>query len=904
MRKTLSILSLFGFLLIFASCSTQKNTWLTRSFHQTKTKYNIQFNGQNAYDEGLEAVNEAHQDDFTELILLYPISDHEAALASTSQMDRAIEKCRKCIKLHSIKKKPKADPKRRNDPEYKAWLAQEEFNENMDEAWVLLGKAEFHKGDFIGSIGTFNYIIRHFDYNKDVVAQCQLWVARAYGELGWLYEAEDIFNKVKQDDLSRKHAWLYAATAADLKIKNAQYKEAIPFMKLAAPEETRAQRIRYYYLLGQLYELTGERNAAAGAYKKVLKLSPSAEMDFSARLKCLQLEGDVKRLKSMAKQYKYRDQLDQIYGSIGEIYLHKGDTTKALEYFVLGIENSTQAGLPKAAVLVQAGDIYFANRQYNEAQPCYTEAVSIMSSTSPDFKRVTKRAETLDELIVEYNMVELQDSLQHLATLSEEEQLKIVEKIIADLEAAEKAEAERLAQAARDAENNELVSVNTQNMIGGGGSGDWYFYNAQLIRSGKQTFKQIWGNRPLEDNWRRLSKTVMTIASDSDEDSDEEGLVNDSTQIDSVAAPIADTKNPQFYLQQIPKTPADIATSDSLIANALYNMIFIYQDKVGDQALADETFAELVRRFPQDKRLVDVYYMYYLTALKTNDMEKAAAYKAEIMRRFPNTNQAKIVAQPDYFDKLQRMAQEQDSLYASTYQHFATGDYATVKRNTQYAETEYPLSPLMPRFLFLNAVAIAKTDNQEAFVTALRDMVTRYPESEVGSMAKDMLAMMNLGMESQTGGLASGVIDRTGEEGEWMDSTLLDQQFSTNRNESAIVYIVIDNDEKELNNLLYQVALFNFSQFLIKDFDLKQMPTFTLGKSALVVSGLDNYDEAVWYASLLLQNKELHALFERLRADVLPIIESNIPLLNTRFTIEEYKQFQLEKMLNEEQQAL
>ncbi len=906
MRKESYILLLLS-LVLFSSCSTQKNTWLTRSYHQTTTRFNIQYNGQIAFDEGLDAIDKAHKDDFTGLIPLYTISDHEAASAGSSQMDRAIEKCRKCIKLHSIKKKPKRDPKRANDPEYKAWYNQEEFNRNMDDAWILLAKAEFHKGDFLGSIGTFNYIIRHYHYDKDVVAQCQLWTVRAYAEMGWLYEAEDVFQKVQQDDLSRKNAWLYAATAADLRLKTEQYKDAIPFLKLAVKDEKRSERARYYFLLGQLYERNNEREAALSAYKRVLKLSPSAEMDFAARMKAMQLGANVKGLKRMAKQYKNRDKLDQIYGAIGNIYLTKKDTAKALENYVLAIENSTQGGLEKAAVLIQAGDIYYMQRDYNKAQPCYTEAVSIITAGTKEYKRISKRAETLDELIVEYNTVQLQDSLQHLSTLSKEEQLKIVEKIIADLEKAEKEAAEKAAQAARDAKNNTgLQSVNTQNMIGGGGGqGDWYFYNAQLIRSGKQTFMQQWSNRPLEDNWRRLTKTMVASMdsffddTDDDEESSDENAENsissDSTATSGTAS--TDTKDPQFYLQQIPTTAAELAASDSLIATALYNMVYIYQDKVGDQALSDETFAELIRRFPNDNRLVELYYMKYLTAIKQGNQADILHYRSEILRLFPGTKQAEIAAQPDYFVRLQQMVGAPDSLYNDTYQHFKKADYKVVKENKIYAETNYPLSPLLPRFCFLNAVAVAKTDGQDAFVEALRDMVNRYPESEPGAMAKDMLAMLNMGMESQQGGDAIGTIDRGGLTEEVIDSTLLDQEFSTERKENAYVYIVISLDENELNNLLYQVALFNFSQFLIKDFDLKQIPMFALRKSALMISGFDSYDEALWYTSLILENADLHALFERLQADILPITESNSKLLNTRFTVEEYKTFQLEKML-------
>ena len=219
------------------ACSTKKNTAVSRGFHQMKTKYNIYHNGSVSFIEGEEAIKEANKDNFAAIINLYPVSNHEAATAATSQMDRTIEKCRKCIKLHSIKTKPKINyDKKRNNPKYAAWLEQEEFNNKMGDAWMMLAKAEFHKGDFLGSVSTFNYIVRHYAHDADMVARCQLWIARAYAEMGWLYEAEDALNKVQVDNLSRKHAPLYAAASADVLLKNQRYKEAIPFIKIALPE--------------------------------------------------------------------------------------------------------------------------------------------------------------------------------------------------------------------------------------------------------------------------------------------------------------------------------------------------------------------------------------------------------------------------------------------------------------------------------------------------------------------------------------------------------------------------------------------------------------------------------------------------------------------------------------------
>ena len=901
MKNRIYILFVLGMALAVQSCSTQKNTWASRSFHQTKTKYNIYYNGAISFREGEEAIRQANEDDFSTILNLYPVSNHAAAEASKSQMDRTIEKCRKCIKLHSIKARPKVDyDKKRRDPEYAAWLEQEEFNNQMGNAWILLAMAEFHKGDFLGSISTFNYIIRHYSNDVDMVARCQLWVARAYAEMGWLYEAEDMLSKVQVDHLSRKHAPLYAAVSADVLLKTKHYKDAIPFVKIALPnEKKRENKPRFQYVLAQLYQMDGEREAARNAYQKVIKMQPSNEMDFNARLRLAQLEKSpqdgIKLLTKMAKLDKNQDQLDQIYGTIGDVYLAQKDTSKALEYYEKAIESSVQHGMAKAKVLVTAGDIYYQQRNYIKASPCYKEATQILSSESEQYARIQRRSETLDELVVEYSMVQLQDSLQHLATLTEEEQRVVVDSIIARLIRAEEEEKERAAQAAREAENDMGPrSVNTANMLGGGaGSANWYFYNPQLLRSGKQTFRTQWGNRTLEDNWRRLSKATTGSIFDDDEELSDEELLMDSTATDSTAmadvAPVeTDTHKPEYYLQQIPKTEEDIAQSNELLARALYNMVYIYRDKVGDQLLSDEAFEDFCRRFPNHELLVDLYYMQYLTALKNNDMLKAEQYRQQIIATFPESNEAYIVSQPDYFQRLQRMAQEQDSLYEHTYQAYTQNNFAAVKTNKLYAEENYPLSPLMPRFLFLNAIAVAKTDGQPAFIVQLQEMVARYPESELAAMAKDMLALMGQGAESQQGEVASLKERRAQQSTDSVAADSVAVQFSTERNLPAMVLLVMENDEPKTNQLLYEVALFNFSQFMIKDFDLKLLPTFEANTSALQIVGFEKMDEAEWYINLLQKNATILQFLQANNVQVVAITEENFKLLNTHFSLQDY----------------
>ena len=847
------------------SCSTQKNTWATRSFHQTKVKYNILYNGNIAYEEGLKAIRDANKDDYSHILSLYPVSNHQAAQAATSQMDKTIEKCRKCIKLHSIKTKPKRNPKKANDPKYKLWLQSEEFNANMGLAWIRLGEAEFHKGDFLGAVSTFNYIINHYQNNPDMIAQSQLWIARAYAEMGWQYEAEDMLQRVQIDALSKKHARLYSAVKADVLLHGQSYHEAIPFIKIAMPHEKRTvYRPRFAYVLGQLYEKEGKRDDAIHAFKSVVRMAPPTEMEFNARIRMAELGGknSLRKLRTMSKQSKYKDKLDQIYGAMGNIYLAQGDTAHALEMYQKAIAEATQAGPAKATVLVRAGDIYYEQRAYAQAQPCYREAVTILTAEDPEYARIQKRSEVLDELIVAYEQAQLQDSLQRLGHMTEEEQRAIVDRIIADLIAAEKADSTKQAQQERDATiaGPSLRSVDTRNMLGGGNAqkGEWYFYNPQLIQQGKQDWTRKWGNRKLEDNWRRQNKQVIVNDEMAAAPNDENGeLSPDSLTLDSTAVQPqkieTDDHKPEYYLQQIPRTPQDYAVSDSLWREAMVALYYIYRDKVEDETLAEETLRALSERFPGHPCLADILEDLRLRALR-ND----TAYIAGMLK----------------------MLAEQDSLYAATYVAYTKGQYATVKTNKQYAQKEFPQSKLIPRFLFLNAVAVARTEGQKAFIAELQELVANYGETELGAMAKDMLAMMGQGMESKKGGATGDLAELRGQttddtdQTDTSDSTLV---WSEDRKQPSIVLLILPTaDEEALNELLYEVALFNFSQFLIRDFDLQKMPVFKEG-CALRVSGFADFDEAEWWVDLVKKNSDMQLVLAGVTIQALA--EVNLPLV-------------------------
>ena len=195
-------------------CSTKKNTRATRSFHQFTTRYNVYFNANNSFQNGKKSLEQAQVDDYTRILPMFPISNHDNVNVASGDMDRTIEKCRKAIKNHSITRKPKRDMKNWRKPKYQEFYNQDEFVPGVCQAWITLGKAELHKGDFIGAVGTFSYVIKHYPNHPAIVTEARLWLTRAYAEMGWIYEAEQAFEKVNENSVNRKLTLLYAETKA------------------------------------------------------------------------------------------------------------------------------------------------------------------------------------------------------------------------------------------------------------------------------------------------------------------------------------------------------------------------------------------------------------------------------------------------------------------------------------------------------------------------------------------------------------------------------------------------------------------------------------------------------------------------------------------------------------------
>ncbi len=905
---------------VFSACSTKKNTAGSRFWHAMNTRYNVYYNGDKHYKEQIKKLENEYQDDYSTQLYIHPAEAYNDPKATqpTTNFDRTIEKMQKAISLHSIKKKPKRKAGKGNDPKYKEWLKREEYNPFIHNAWYLMAKAQYMKGDFLSSAATFHYIARHFSWKPDLVLEAQIWEALSYCAMDWTTEADNVLAHIHPSKIEDKRLQQLANLAfADYYIKTKMNSDAVPFLEKAVDGASGGQKVRLNFLLGQLYDETGQKEKAYQAYKRAGSSSSSTyRTKFNARIKQSavfqgnNIDSEVKALKRMTRYDRNKEYLDQIYYAIGNLYLTRGDTAKAVENYELAAKKSTRNGIDKAISQLTLGGIYFAQHKYDKAQPCYSEAIPQLSENYPNYKELKHRSDVLDELAVYSGNVTLQDSLLRLSRMPLEEQKKVIAKIIEDLKKREKEEkeaADREAYMAQQQGQGTGLKNNAQQPASYNINSDnsWYFYNTMTKNSGKTAFQQLWGNRKLEDNWRRRNKNTFSLDENTSEeeqneasDSTQVAAGNDSTTVDKEAAKRAeDPHYEEYYLKQIPKTEEEIQTSNDVIQEGLYNMGVILKDKLEDLPAAAYEFEQLLERYPDNTYRLDTYYNMYLLYYRCGEFSTSERYRQLILDNFPESRYGLAMQDPNYLENLKRMNLVQEELYDQAYTAYLNNDNATVHAAYVEMMKTYPLSKIMPKFMFINALTYVTERNPEKFKSTIKEMLERYPETDITPTASAIIKQLNQGRKinggsSNTRGMlwSMRLSNDTTAGGEGKEFT----PFTEGRNKPQYFVLVFSTDSVSSNQLLYEVAKHNFESFVIKDFELEPMTFGDLG--LIIVKGFANYREVDHYRGVWEKNDAKNIPQQ---AHYVIISEDNFNLLlKEGRTFEEY--FRYLDELNEE----
>lgn len=895
--KNIYILLLFVTnILLFTQCSTKNNNAATRSYHYVTARYNVYFNANKAFLKVDDEIHKSNKDNYSEILPVFPLSNPETAALAKGKMDYVLEKCQKTIKTHSIVKKPKKDPKRMRDPEYKAFLEKEEYNSMVQQAWLLMGKAQFYQSDFLAAVSTFSYIKRHFDDNKDVCVEASLWEARTFAELGWYYEAEESLKRIDEKTFTHHTNEIFVLVKSDLLLKQGYYEEAIPFLLTAVDQSDRKDKARMSYILAQVYEKLGNYPEAYKWYEECLDNNPLHELEFNAMLsqaRCYQgkdIESLKAKLEKLIKKQSNSEYLDQIYFTIGELYQRNGNEQLAIKFYDKAINESIRGGIDKAKAQVALGEIYYSKENYLKAQPLYSEAIPLLPTTFENYTELSKKSLLLNDIAKNQQTIVLEDSLQYLSTLSKEQQIAIIEEVIKKRKEEEAEQQRKLEEAARIQSIRDQNAAMGQTNLSLGELADksWYFYNPSLITRGRLDFQKTWGSRALEDDWRRSNKSSNLWDFSSSEDEE----AQDSLAVaDSVVEKQYTRDDVEYYLRLIPQTPEQMATSNQNIENSLVNLFTIFESRMGDNDKARDVYDTLVARFPNSSQLDMVRYRLYQMYSRNNKTLDAKYIKDVLYTKHPDSKYTRYLQ--GGMPEPSTINEKVELLYRETYEAFKKGDANTVKKNAYIAETTYSEHELMPKFMFLSTVSTAKEDGNETFKANLQKLVEKYPNNEVSTISKNIVALMEQGKEVQSSFSVTEIQQQREQ------TIVTEEEFATNIQkagfsydpESAHIFIcIVEGEEDVKNKVLYSIAQFNFSRFLIKDFDLS-VRKLDDGGFAIAVKGLMHLKEANWYQNMILTDANISAVLGEVEHKAFVISEDNFIKIFDKESVQKYLDF-------------
>lgn len=897
-------------LLAATGCSTQKNTAKTRWWHSFKARYNTYYNGTLAYIDGSLEKENGNKDNFTEMLPLYTVGNKQSREIGKGNFEKAIEKCQKTIKLHSIKKRPVWDKKRRKTEKDIEWLSRREYNPFLWKAWMLMGRSQFYKGAFDEAASTFAYMGRLYQTQPAIYAKSRAWLAKCYLEEGWLYDAEDVVRNMERDSIhwSARKEWDY--TYADYYIHTGDYAKAIPYLrKVIKHEMRRKQRAREWYLMGQMQAALGNKAEAMRAYKRVIRQNPPYEVEFNARIAMTEVMSGgqwkkmVSRLKRMAASDKNKEYLDQVYYAIGNIYLAQNDTAKAISAYERGAAKATRSGIEKGVLLLKLGDIYWEMERYNDAQRCYGEAIGLLDKERKDYEELSHRSKVLDQLVPYTDAVHLQDSLQTLAKMDEKDRNAAIDRTIAELKRKEKEERDRLAEQnaqetmQQNGGGNNMQQQNNrqQNNTNQQNNGLWYFYNATAVSQGKSAFQKMWGKRENVDNWQRVNKTVVNFGGNQEETELSEAQLDSIARqeaIEDSLAQIADSaqNDPhkrEYYLAQIPFTEDQIEASNKIIEDGLFNAGVIFKDKLNNLPLSEKQLKRLTSQYPDFEKMADVYYHMYLLYMRKGETDVAEGYVERLKKEYPESEWTTLLSDPYFVENAKLGVHMEDSLYASTYDAFKAARYAEVSGNVRISDSRFPLGANRDKFVFIGGLSKLNEGDAEGCLEDMNTVVKKWPQSGVAEMAGMIVKGVSEGKRLKGGKFdLDNVWERRSEVLTDNDSTAV-RELSDERFAAFTFMIAYKPDSTDENRLLFELARYNFTSFLVRNFDIAVEDAD--GIHRMKVSGFSNYDEALQYVRQLFTNKTITSLIGRNRTII--ISEKNLPLLGRQFSYDDYARF-------------
>ena len=699
------LLLVLAIFLCIGGCSQYSSSPISVGFHNLNAKYNALFQANQKLFEAEKKLFEDRHDNYAQILpVLLPI---DSVVASTVSAELAAV----------IKKASMVAERHQNS----SWL---------DDAYVLIGQARLIQEDYKNAIETFKYVNTTAE-DDDARHAALIGLMRAYVEQGEFTTALRVAELLREEDLNKNNTTNFYLTKAYLHQLKKEYATSVAILEETFPLLPKnEQKARLYYVAGQMYELLEKFPKSSECFTKVAKNRPSYDLRFYASLNSALVMNQKGNFEKLLKDGKNKDLSDKIYEAMASAEMRQGNTAKGIALLKKSASISKDTKQLPYTYLTLADLYYDKYAEYETAFAYYDSCLSLLPNTDAAFAKVKQKQQVLGEFVKQMNIVKTEDSLQKLSKLTPAELDKVLERAIRLKKAQEMA---NLAKA------KEIVAGSTataKDPFAASGKTDWYFSNAMLISQGRTNFTNRWGNRPLEDNWRRSSRDDAASFGSFNTASTENTSASKNT-IEGISDKELATEK-ALMKTKIPFSAKALETSQIKRQDAMFEVGKIFKLSLNEPKKSIATFKQLLSEYPNSIHEPEALYFLYL--LHENNPTEKVGYRKSLFDKFGDSYFARMLSRENIVELSSDKETEAQKLYTEAYQYYQQGNFADALSFVNTALKEYPNSHTEDKLAFLKALLLAKTQNFDGYVKALNDFIKDYPKSQLLGLVKENLA--------------------------------------------------------------------------------------------------------------------------------------------------------------------
>jgi hypothetical protein len=640
-----------------------------------------------------------------------------------------------------------------------------EKNKQIDEAYLLLGKARYYDQRFVPALDAFNYILYKYP-NSSNIYTAKIWREKTNMRLDNDALVIKNINKLLKEQKLKYQVLADANALLSEAFLNLEEKDsAIAKLKIAESfTKKNEEKARYRFILGQLYQESGKKDSAGYYYQSVIAMNRKAERKYviQAYAKKAQLfdyeKGDkeafVITYNKLVKDRENRPFLDVIFYEMGVFYDKHNDQELAKDFYKASLKTASKDAYLSASNYRNLGDMYFKNADYSMSAKYYDSTLVKLDPKTREFIHIQKTRKNLDEVIKYEDIAKRNDSILKIVSLPQAERTTYFDDYIVKLKKQDEAkrileekQKETLANIERNSKptssdinsNDQEVGKSkkpglappTMNNVMLKETGSvFYFYNPSTVAFGKLEFKKMWGEKALKGNWRLPVNGANIKENDTLKDTDllAKNKVAQDTIIEKYTA--------VFYLNQIPTSQTEIDSIGKERNFAYYQLGIIYKEKYKEYALATSKLEKVLKQNPEEKLVLPSMYNLY-KIYQITDANKAAEMQNKISIQFPNSRYAQIINNSNETGIPNNESPE--AVYNKWYKKYQAENYMAVLEKSDDLIHQFSGDEIVSKFELLKANSIGKLQGLNAYKKALQEVADNYPNSEEGKNAQEII---------------------------------------------------------------------------------------------------------------------------------------------------------------------